>query len=588
MPKAWAPLIPFATWAPDLTPQNTSISANIINVIPRADGYGPHPSLLSFTSTLPGPCRGAFQARNSDGSVTIFGATNTNLYMLNNTTFAWTLVSQGGGPYLGLPTTDNWQFAQFNTLVIAVQQNVAPQVWTLGSSSAFATLGGSPPQAGHIAIVNRFIVLSGLLSNYSRVQWCDLDNPTQWTAGVGLADFQDLPDGGLVHDVRGGDLMGIIFQDTALRWLIFSPGSAFVFDISRISLSDGILGQYSSVTAGDNIFFYSPQGFKVIAPGGYPQQIGKESVDRTFAALLDQTNLQLFQAATDPNSTRVYWAFKSTAGSTGQWDTIFMYDWSLQKWATLSVSGQFLTYLAKPGITLEGIDAIAPGVISITAASSGTSGRIRLTLSGLTAGTPGYPPPNSAPTDGAPGGGNTNLNVENTVEIYNATGGVPAGNFRFNIIDSTHIDLIGTTFTSTGTGSIGGALDQLPFSLDSIANDPLPALAAFNTSGAAGFFNGPNLQATLDTPEQNAQGRRFFVSSIRPKTDCTTALGYVGWRDNMQTAVAYVGGAQVNGVGETPVRIDGRYLRYRAVMPAGATWTVATGIEPLQSETGTR
>lgn len=591
MPPAPSPLVAFSAWAPDIVAQNTNVTSNIKNVVPRADGYGPHASLLTFTAALPGPCRGAFLARNSDGSVTLFGATATNLYQLNNTNFTWTNVSLAGGPYAALAGSDNWQFAQFNLQVVAVQANVAPQVFILGSSSAFAALGGSPPQASHIAIINRFIILSGLLASFTRVQWCDLDNPTQWTAGVGLADFTDLPDGGSVHDVRGGDLSGIIFQDSSIRWLIFSPGSATTFDIIRISTSDGIFGQYSSVTAGDQVFFYSPQGFKVIQPGGYPVQIGKEQIDRTFAALLDTANLQLFFAATDPNSTRVYWAFKSTAGSSGLFDTVFIYDWVLQKWSTLSITGQFLTYLAKPGLSLESLDTIAPGIIAITGAADNGSGKVRLTLSGLTAGTAGYPAPNSAPTDGAPGGGNTNLNVQDTVSVYGIVGTTEAnGVFPFTIIDAHHIDLIGPTFTNNyvSGGSIGGSLDQLAFSLDSISQASLPALAAFSSSNQAGFFNGPNLAATLETPEQNAQGTRFFISSIRPKTDCPVAQGYVGWRDNAQAAITRTAPVTVNQIGECPCRIDGRYLRYGVSIPAGAVWTSASGVEPFQKGTSQR
>lgn len=592
MPPAPAPLIPFSTWAPDIVAQNTNVSNNIIGAVPRADGYGPHSDLSVFTQTLPGPCRGAFFARNADGSVSLFGATATNLYQLNNTTFVWANVSLGGGPYPSVPASDNWQFVQFNTLVVAVQINVAPQVFTLGSSTQFGALGGTPPQASHIAIINRFIVLSGLLSNYSRVQWSDLDNPTQWTAGVGLSDFQDLPDGGLVHDVRGGDFTGIIFQDSALRWLIFSPGSSFVFDIVRISTSIGILGQYSSVTAGGKVFWHSTQGFKMIAAGDTdPTPIGKEQVDRTFAAAIDTANLQLFIAATDPSTTRVYWAFKSIAGKIGLFDTIYIYDYVLQKWSTIKFSGQYLTNAAKPGLTLEGLDAIAPGAITISGAVNNGSGAIRLTISGLTAGTAGYPPPNSAPSDGAPGGGNTNLNVANRVEVYGVGGTVEAnGNWPFTIIDANHIDLVGSTFVNayTSGGQIGGSLDQLSFSLDSISNASQESLAGFNSTAQMGFFNGPNLEAILETPEQNAQGTRFYLSSIRPKTDAPGTLGAVGWRDNAQSAVAYTAEAAVNQIGECPIRIDGRYLRYKIRIPYGTTWTNALGVEPFQKASGQR
>lgn len=570
-------LVSFGNFQPDIIDLNTNVSNNVTNVLPRADGYGPHPDINAFTQSLPAPCRGAFYARNADGSAQIFaGTAESRLYELNNTNFSWIDVSNGGVAYPALIATDNWQFVQFNTLVIAVQQNTVPQVFTLGSSTAFSALGGSPPQASHVAIVNRFIVLSGLLANYTRVQWSDLDNPTQWTAGIGLADFQDLPDGGLVHDVRGSDYDGVIFQDSAIRRMVFSPGSPIVFDIQKVSDNDGIYGQYSSIKAGDNVYFHSPQGFKVIVPGGYPSAIGKEAVDRSFSADLDQANMQLFVASTDPQANRVYWAYKSGAGSAGLFDKVLIYDWALKRWTTLKLMGQHITFAAKPGITLEGLDAIAPGIITISNALNNGSGAIRLTISGLTAGTPPE---------------NTNLNIQNTVEVYNVTGTTEAnGNWRFTIIDGTHIDLIGSAFVHayTGGGAIGGSLDQLAFSLDAVNVIALPALAAFNSSGKLGFFNGPNLEAILETPEQNGAGRRIYVSSMRMTTDCPTAQGSIGWRDNIQKAVAYTNESAINFVGECPNRIDGRYVRARLRNPYGATWSFATGVEILSKLTSVR
>ena len=66
--------------------------------------------------------------------------------------------------YSALPSTDQWQFAQFGNFVIAVQTNTAPQVFDLADRRAqFADLGGCPPQARYIVgRVGRFLVLSGL------------------------------------------------------------------------------------------------------------------------------------------------------------------------------------------------------------------------------------------------------------------------------------------------------------------------------------------------------------------------------------------------------------------------------------------
>ena len=571
-------LLKFGEWQPDISDLNTGASANILNAVPRGDGYGPFPGFVPFTQSLPGPCRGVFFARNSDGSISIFAGTSTDLYELNNTTFAWTKVSKSGS-YSALPSGSNWQFVQFNTIVLAAQINTVPQAFTLGSSSVFADLGGSPPQASFIAIVNRFVMLGGISGQPYRLQWSGLNAITTWDNVTAQSNFQDLADGGRVIGLAGGDQFGVSFQDSAIRSVIFAPGSAVVFDILKIASNDGLLSSSAVVNSGDQIYFCSPQGFKVIVPGGYPEPIGKEKIDRTFFADVDTANLQLFIAATDPTTTRVYFAYKSNVGQAGLFDKILVYDRVLQKWTPLAVVGEYLSALSRPGLTLEALDAIAPGIITISGAADNGSGAIRLTLSGLTAGTPPA---------------NTNLNTENTVTVYGVTGTTEAnGTWEFTIIDPTHIDLKGSTFTNVygSGGQIGGSLDQLGFSLDSISLASLAQLAMVGSAHSVGFFTGPNLEASMETPEQDGDGKRFFVSAIRPQTDCASAAISIAARDTAQATSVYTAETTVNDIGLCPIQgggIDTRYARVKLRNPAGTTWTYAMGIEPEFRMTGTR
>lgn len=354
-------LIPFPEYAPDLSPYPSQASQLIQNVLPRKDGYGPIPSPSVYSDALSAACRGFFRARNADGSITIFAATSTKLWKLNNTDFSWTDVSKGSSTYTAIPSTDQWQFSQFNNFVIAVQINTVPQVFDLTSSTNFDDLAGSPPQARYVAVVNRFLVLSGLGTTQPyRIQWSGLDATTTWTSGVNQSDFQDLPDGGIVRGVAGGET-GIIMQDSAIRRMTFAPGSPVVFQIERIAQDKGIYAPLSLVRGGDRLFFCGNDGFQVIATGigGYPQPIGKEKVDRTFFADVDSSNLQLMIGAYEPRATRVYWAYKSISGTTGLFDKILIYDWILDKWAVAIISGEYISNAARPGLTLESLDSIS-------------------------------------------------------------------------------------------------------------------------------------------------------------------------------------------------------------------------------------
>ncbi len=567
-------ILPFPEYAPDIIPFGEQESSNIINVVPRKDGYGPVGDLSAFSAALPAQCRGFYSARAADGSATIFAATSTRLWKLNNTDLTWVPVSKviqltsisngtpavftlashglsvgdaivlsttsalptgltvgtvyyviaagftsgafevaltpGGtainttgagsgnhsftGQYTAPPAADQWNFAQFNNSLIAVQTNTVPQVIDITAPTAFTDLGGSPPQAKYIAVVNRFVVLTGLTSATPyRVQWSGLNATTTWTSGVNQSDFQDLPDGGLVRNIGGGEF-GLITQDGAIRRMTYAPGSPYIFEIQRIAQDQGILGPLSLVRAGDKLFYYGSDGFKMLVPGSYPQPIGKERVDRTFIADLDTGNFQLFQGASEPNGSRVYWAYKSaSSGTTTAFSKIFVYDYVLDKWAVITaISGEYISTSIRPGYTLEGVDSI-----------------------------------------------------------------------------SSNIDTL----------SIG--------SLDDLVTVPNPKLVVFNTTHQLAFQGMQSLEATIETNEQEVDTqKRIRVQGVRPITDAATCYVAISRRENVQTAPVYSTETAVNSTGTCPANVSSRLVRAKLRIPAQTVWTVASGVEPISRGEG--
>lgn len=224
------PLLAFGEYRPDVSDYEGQATRNIQNVVPRGDGYGPFSSFSAYTAALPAPCRDAFYALKSDGTVVTFAGTATKLYRLNNTDFTWLDVSKGGASYSQLSASAQWQFAQTGNLVFATQANAVLQVFDLTSSTAFDNALGAPPQAAYISVVGRFLVLSGLLSTPYRIRWSGLNNfnsATSWDGLTAGSDFQDFPDGGIVRGVAGGEA-GIIFQDQAIRRMSYVPGSPVI------------------------------------------------------------------------------------------------------------------------------------------------------------------------------------------------------------------------------------------------------------------------------------------------------------------------------------------------------------------------
>ncbi|MGH9560230.1 MAG: hypothetical protein ACRD3S_02150, partial [Terracidiphilus sp.] len=63
------PLLAYGDYRPDVSDYEGQATRNILNVIPRGDGYGPFAGFSAYTSALPTACRGAFYALKSDGTV---------------------------------------------------------------------------------------------------------------------------------------------------------------------------------------------------------------------------------------------------------------------------------------------------------------------------------------------------------------------------------------------------------------------------------------------------------------------------------------------------------------------------------------
>jgi len=609
------PVLFFSEYRPDVSDYEGNSSRDITNVVPRGDGYGPLLGFSAFTGQLPAACYGSFAARKNDGTIAIFAGTSTNLYMLNNTTGTWTNVSLTGGPYTTLALGTRWQFAQFNNFVFATHVNVALQIFDLTSSATFINQIGGPPQAAYLSVVNSFLVLSGIATpNVYRIQWSglnDVSSSASFTSGINSSDYQDLADGGIAHAVAGGEY-GVIFQDSCIRRLLYSPGAPYVFQIDKIAVDDGLLMPYTMVRAGNNIFWLGPQGFKMLPPGGVPTPIGKERVDRTFQADYDPTHPELILGFNDPTHTRVMWAYKSLGNSSATMDKLLTYDWALDRW-TITAGGGFSVMqdgasLAQPAQTLEGVDAAyGQGILNnITSYTTAAAGSV------FTAVLPGtYEPGGVAPNTLTKG-----LGVQITVSAT-STSTLPAAlipgqpyyiaasNLTTSTFSLTTSGGIGTDISTTGSTTlitlpatvVAGALKFAVESeealsigtLDSISNASLITVSAVS-SGYFGFFNGPALQATLETPEQGGDRQRIFNRGFRVVSDATTGsiYGSASYRENPQATYKYTPENTVNAQGYVPLRVSTRYTRNKIRIPQATTWSYAAGVEADNAPDGRR
>jgi hypothetical protein len=567
-------MLAFGEWRPDISDLGTQHTRNMRNVVPRADGYGPFRDLTPFTQPLPAACRGYYRAQNEDSSVTIFAGTETKLYVLDNSTFAWVDASLGSSTYSALSTDANWVFAQFNSVVIATQKNAVMQTWTLGSSTAFANLSGSPPQAGWVGVVGRHLVAADLLSDPFSIHWSGLNDVTAWTAGTDQSDVQELPDGGrarAVVEVQGG--VGYILQEQALRRMTWMPGSGIIFQIDRVPHGRGTVTPYGVVVAQDGVYWPSPHGFMRAGIDGGLQTIGEEYVDRTFlgkhptnvpaairALAYDEGSQRLVQGAADPINSLVVWVYKGLSGTTGLWNRALIYNTLLKRWSPAEIVGEFIQSASQPGVTLDSLDSVAPGSMDVTDTADNGGGLVRIEVADT-----------STLTDGG------------TYTISAVTGTTEAnGSWVIDVIDATHFDLIGSAFANAyiDGGVVGGSLDDIPFSLDDVSTATLPNIAAVNSDHELGFFTGDTLEAELETTEQSGDGKRFNINGLRPITDASDVYCAVMKRENLNEEATEQTESAMDGDGNCPVLEEARYARGKARVPAATVWSYASGIEP--------
>lgn len=346
----------FGDYAPDIASVGTTLTNYVKNVVPKANGYGPLPSLYTFSNPLADTCYGMTGAVKLDGSTLIFAGSSTKLYSLDPTLRTWTDVTRASGGNYSVLLGELWDFAQFGNNVIAVADNNEPQYYLIGTSTKFAALTGSPPKAKRVTVVGDFLVLAGLTSYPNRIQWSAINDITGWTVGTNQCDYQEFPDGGTVQGIAGGEF-GLVFQDRAIRRMIYS-GPPKIFDFQRISDDRGVLMRHSICKAAGITYFLANDGFYKIDRGGEMTAIGTQRVDRTVLEDLDSLHQHHMIGRADPLSKRVYWFYKSTQNSNNWLDRTVIYDWALDKWSY----GEINTISAAPilplSTTLESLDSV--------------------------------------------------------------------------------------------------------------------------------------------------------------------------------------------------------------------------------------
>jgi hypothetical protein len=350
--------ITLGEWMPDQTGLSGSLT-DAKNVVSQAIGYGPLPSPVSFSSAAAENLTSLYAGKAPDGTTYSFAAGASKIYTVGS---SGTLTQVNTGLTTG--ANDRVRFTQFGKTVIACNNAEKLKSWVLGTSSTFSDVAANAPIAKFITVVRDFVVCANTyessVQQQYRVRWSAINDETDWTENVNTqSDYQDIPDGGQIVGIRGGEF-GIVLLERSISRMTY-VGTPFIFQFDNISRNKGCMvagsiAQYQGIT-----FFLSDDGF-YMCDGQNVVPIGAEKIDRFFLSDASEADYKTMSATIDPVRKLVIWNYKSVDANR----KLIIYNFATKKWTYADANTDYLGEVSSGALTLEDLDAISGSIDALT------------------------------------------------------------------------------------------------------------------------------------------------------------------------------------------------------------------------------
>lgn len=226
-------------FSPDLEPDAPGGIPICSNIIPSDRGIRPLPGLSGTgTDALPAACRGAIQAKRTDGGTNTLAGTASNLYSLGGTT--WTSIDTAT-----LGTEERWRFTQWGnyTFIATPFQTVA---YFDGTT---LTAISETVKASYITTVAGFVMVANYNDGTDDIPdgWmCSAyQDGTDWTiaAATQCANGRLLDASGKITGlVRLGDY-AVIYRESSLYLGVYAPNPPVVWSFQKVSGEIGCLSE---------------------------------------------------------------------------------------------------------------------------------------------------------------------------------------------------------------------------------------------------------------------------------------------------------------------------------------------------------
>lgn len=343
----------FGSWTPDL-PDFTLIDpqAPVVNLVTARNvysgpmGYEPFRALAAITQNATnGTWLGGGAFEQSDGTLHFVAGTTSGLEVYSGG--SWTVKHSDS-------YASKWSFIQFGDTVIGTADaDMKPVAYSMAAGTA-AELTTSPPNASMSAVVRDQVFLAGKSDAQGTVYWSAINDCTGWTAGTNQSDNQQIPDGGPITGLAGGEY-GLVFQQSAISIFEY-VGTPLIYTRRKVSDAIGALTHHGIVQAGALVFFLSNRGFYMFNDGGLTP-IGKDKIDRTFFAQYTISDIQLYlRAQIEPNLNLVIWSMPGR---------LWIYNWGADRWSEVTDDSILAVTAGRTGyLTLDDIQSLYGGTDS--------------------------------------------------------------------------------------------------------------------------------------------------------------------------------------------------------------------------------
>ena len=342
--------VTFGEWLPD-QPGVIGALTTAKNCFPKAVGYGPFPQEVDYSDAAPQDLTAAAAAKDTNSITSIYAAGTTRLFKLDTSDFSWDDIS--AVTYSG---TSGWKFTQFGNSLIAANESNTMQYIDVMSGTTFADLAADAPKAKFVTVVRDFVVSGYQSANKNRVQWSGINNEKTWTTSATTqADFQDVPDGGFVQGVTGGEFGLVLLERSIVR--MSYVGTPLIFQFDNIARNRGCFEPNSVIQWQGITYFLGDDGFYA-CDGQNLKNIGAEKVNRYFFNSLKESDLGNMSAAIDPINNLVVWGYPTIDLDY----RVLVYHVPTGKWSYSDSTATRVAPVSTPSITLEGLDAFSASI----------------------------------------------------------------------------------------------------------------------------------------------------------------------------------------------------------------------------------